>query len=282
MKKLLLFILPFILAGAVFFIFLYIQNKNSGKGALQVTSNPKSKVYLNGKFIGETPICKCGGSDMIAVGKYTVKVVPDKANLEPFENDININKSVLTVVDRTFGRTGTSFGSIITLDPLSDKNKNELLIISLPDNADVYLDGNKTGSTPSLLKQVTDSDHTIKLSKSGYQDNILHIKTVNGYKLTATLFLGISPLLKSQTLNTSSPSAALKASPSASLSQVQILQTPTGYLNVRSDPSLSGTIITTVNPGNKFNLLSEKTGWYEIQLVNGKSGWISETYAKKE
>ncbi len=279
MKKVLFFILPFLLAAVTFFIFLFIQNKNLGRGALQVTANPKSKVYLNGQFIGETPICKCEGTDMIAVGKYSLKIVPGNAKLAPFENEIDINKSVLTVIDRTFGKTGTSFGSIITLEPLSNKNTSELLIVSLPDNASLYIDNNQSGKTPSLLKNITDSDHTIKLSKSGYQDNTIHIKTVKGYKLTAILSLGVYPSLQSET---STPSAILQVSPSAPISQVQIIQTPTGFLNVRNSPSLSGAVIAKVNPGDKFDLLSEKNGWFEIKLKNGGSGWISDSYAQKQ
>ncbi len=283
MKKLLFFILPFLLAGSIFFAFLFIQSKNSGQGALQVTANPKSRVYLNGQLIGETPLCKCEGKDMIATGKYTLKIVPDNPKLSPFENDININKSVLTVADRTFAQTGASYGSIITLDPLSNKKSSELLIVSLPDNANIYLDENKIGKTPSLLKTVTNSNHTIRLSKSGYQDLTIHIKTVEGYKLTATLFLGINPFLKSQTPATSSPSAILKASSSASISAQKVLiQSSIGYVNVRDEGSLSGKKIGVVNSGETYDLISEKNGWFEIKLKNGSSGWIDASYAKKE
>ncbi|MCL4353800.1 PEGA domain-containing protein [Patescibacteria group bacterium] len=281
MKKLLFFILPFFLAGGIFFAFLFIQSRNAGKGGLQVTSNPKSKVYLNNQFIGETPLCRCQGKKMITAGKYTLKIVPENSKLSPFENDIAINKSVLTVVDRTFGQTGTSYGSIITLDPLNNKKENELLVLSLPDNADIYLDENKIGKTPSLLKNITDSNHSIKISKSGYQDDILHIKAVAGYKLTITAFLGINPNLASPTQSNATPSANLQASSSAA-PKVVVLETPTGFLNVRNKPSLSGSIIAKVKPGDKLDLINQEAGWFEIRLSNGSSGWISGSYAKKE
>lgn len=63
--------------------------------------------------------------------------------------------------------------------------------------------------------------------------------------------------------------------------QVQISTTPTGFLNVRSEASLSASIISKITPGEKFLLLEEKTSWYHIKLPDGKDGWISSQYAKK-
>src|SRR5579883_2138609 len=104
MKKLLLFLLPPVLACIVFFTAIYVLAKtDKGKGALQVTSTPKASVFLNGKLLGQTPFCKCNLPDMIPVGDYTIKIVPQDTNLQPFEQQIPINKSVITVVDVGFG-----------------------------------------------------------------------------------------------------------------------------------------------------------------------------------
>ena len=62
-------------------------------------------------------------------------------------------------------------------------------------------------------------------------------------------------------------------------SQLEINSTPTGYLNVRSQPSLLGQIITQVSPGQTFAYSQTKSGWYEIELPNEQSGWIDGTYA---
>src|SRR5579872_6916198 len=105
MKKLLLISLPVILGITIFSVFAYfLSNFSSGTGALQVTSSPESNVYLNGKLIGKTPLCKCEGSDMLQVGEYDLKLVPTSGNnLSAYEQSVSVNKSVLTVVDRTFG-----------------------------------------------------------------------------------------------------------------------------------------------------------------------------------
>ena len=67
----------------------------------------------------------------------------------------------------------------------------------------------------------------------------------------------------------------------ATTNQIQILSTPTSTLNVRSGPGLNYNITTKINPGEKYQLLDEKTDWYKIKLGSGETGWISSQYAKK-
>lgn len=63
--------------------------------------------------------------------------------------------------------------------------------------------------------------------------------------------------------------------------QVEILQTGTGWLRVRSGPSLGDSEIAKVNVGEKHEFLEEQGAWYKIKLPEGTEGWISSQYAKK-
>ncbi len=151
MKKLLFLLIPsFVVVIIIFLLFQIFIVKGSGKGALQVTSAPSSKVYLNGKLIGTTPLCKCEADTMIPVGDYTIRLVPEDKNLLEFQEKVIVTKSVLTVVDRKFGRGGESEGSIISLSPLKDKKDAQLLVISFPDKAEIAVDNNAMGTTPTL------------------------------------------------------------------------------------------------------------------------------------
>ncbi len=281
MRRLLFIVVPVLLAVLIFAVIFILINKNSAPGALQVTSSPISKVYLDGKLIGQTPLCRCQGSDMISSGNHTLRLVPTQGNFDPFEEQITVTPSVLTVVDRTFGQGASSQGSIISLSPIQDKTAAQLLIVSFPDNARVSLDSNPSGNTPLLLQNVTPSDHDIQLTKDGYVSKTVRVRAVPGYKLEAIVYLGVN-------LTTATSSALLSASPSASPAPtpsttvtVTILQTPTGFLRVRSEPSLGGTEITQVKPGDKYPFVSEQSGWYEIKLNNGQTGWVSGQYAQK-
>lgn len=68
---------------------------------------------------------------------------------------------------------------------------------------------------------------------------------------------------------------------------ILIKETPTGWLNVRKEPSKTAEIVTKVNPGEKFEAIglekdkgAEKFGWYNIILPNGQTGWVYEEYAE--
>lgn len=283
MKRALFILIPsFILAATAFILVQSVLLRGNDTGALQVTAAPPSKVYLNGKYLGQTPLCKCNANDMITTGEYTIKLVPTSGNFSEFQEKITITKSILTVVDRKFGTGATSEGSIITLQPIRDGDKRELLITSIPDKAEVLLDNSSSGFTPVLLRDITDSDHELILKKSGYADKKVSIRTPSGYKLLATVYLGI----EGDGLLTPTPTPTVAASPSAtptppSSNTLTILQTPTGFLRVRADSSTAASEVGRVLPGEEYEILDEVSGWYQIKLKSGTIGWISSQYAQK-
>ena len=267
-----LFLTIVVFAGLVFFL-----NRKTGKGALQVTSLPESKVYLNGKFIGNTPLCKCSPSDMLLVGDYTVGIVPNQAGLKPIEEKITINKSTLSVIDRSFADGALSSGSVITLEVPSDKKALEVMVVSFPDKSSVFIDNNLVGITPLLLKNITESDHDLKLTKEGYMDKSIRIRTAMGLRLKSIITLGINPEISSPS---GVPNPSVTAVPS--ITKIVILDTPTGFLRVRKESSIASAEVDRVNPGDTFDMISEKEGWFEIKLSNGKTGWVSSQYAQKQ
>lgn len=279
MKKILFIITPIFLAIAIFVVIFIVVNKNTGKGALQVTSSPISKVYLDNKLIGQTPLCKCEVNDMIIAGIHSVRLVPLQGDLEAFEEKINITSSVLTVIDRTFGPGASSQGSVISLTPISDKKDAQLLIVSFPNKSQVFLDSNPSGTSSLLLKNLTVSDHEIKLTKDGYKDKTLKIRTVLGYKLEALVFLGVN-LTAATASALPSPTPNVSPTPIAVV-KILILTTPTGFLRVRQDATIASNQIGTVNPGEKYDFVAEKPGWFQIKLTNGQTGWVSSQYAQK-
>jgi len=277
MRKIILFLIPLLIVTILFLSIVLVVNRDGGKGALQATSIPQSQVFLNGKFIGKTPLCLCDLPQLLKVGDYNIKLVPLKNGLKTFEQKITIYKGVLTVVDRTFDpQASASSGSVITLSEIDEKDNSQLLVISFPNKARVILDSNPSGTTPLLLKEITPSDHEIKIIKDGYKEKIIKVKTISGKRLEATVVLGIKADITKDENKTSSPSA------SSLTPKVVILDTPTGFLRVRSSDSVSADQIATVNPGDKLDLVSEKEEWFEIRLTDGRLGWISASYARKE
>ncbi|OGH10879.1 MAG: hypothetical protein A3B38_04045 [Candidatus Levybacteria bacterium RIFCSPLOWO2_01_FULL_36_13] len=279
MRKLLFVLGCILLALLIFFILVFVINKRPEKGALQATSSPASEVYLNDKHIGKTPLCLCQGDKMVDAGDYTIRLVPISGDFEPFQHKITITKKILTVVDRNFAQTALAQASIITLKEIEDKKQAQISVVSFPSGADVYLDSNLVGHAPILLKNVTESDHEIKVSKSGYREKSVRIRALFGYRLDSIIYLGVDP-------NAAKESEQKEATPSATLTtgeKIVIQNTPTGFLRVRESPSTAGAEVGRVNPGEEYDLLDEQNGWYQIKLKDGKTtGWVSGQYAKKQ
>jgi hypothetical protein len=286
MKKIILIVIPSLLiALLIYLIIQHINNQRSQKGALQVTSNPVSKVYLDNLYLGRTPISKTEANDMIQAGNYTLKLVPEDKSLTEYQEKIPITTGVLTVVDRKFRKGGKSEGSVISLQPIAEKNQNELEVISFPTDSEIELDSSLIGNTPFLYKNPTVSDHMITISKQGYNSKTIRIRTPKGYRLTIISYLSVGSEQITESLKEApSPIASSSPflSPTVSETKVLILDTPTGFLRVRESASLNSNQITTVNPGEEFVLLSEQAGWFEIKLADGSKGWVSSEYARKE
>lgn len=68
--------------------------------------------------------------------------------------------------------------------------------------------------------------------------------------------------------------------PVASITQVKVANTPTGYLNVRSTPATSGKLLTRVHPGEVYVYSQTQNGWYYISLPNGSQGWVTGQYVQ--
>lgn len=274
MRRLFAISIASLTAIVAFAVSVYVLNHNLGKGALQVTSEPTSKVYLDGKLIGQTPLCRCELKDMLDAGDYTIRVVPTDGNFAPFEQKIPISPKVLTVVDRSFADGAQSSGSVISLSKLQNQNDISLSVISFPPGVNTSLDSGDIGKTPVKTSDVTESDHEVKLSKDGYQDKTIRIRTVKGYQLNALVFLGANPVVASQ--------SAVSTPAPAAITKILILDTPTGFLRVRDQPSLNGNQVGEVLPGEKYDLLDEQSRWYKIKLKDGTVGWVSSQYAQKQ
>lgn len=261
------------ISGSVLFFVGYFRPKPAG---LSLQTSVPAAAYINGDFVGRTPLeisYKSGNIDL-----KLVPLDPNKSYI-PFETQISLTSGVKTIVRRIFADNDfASSGQIVTLDKESG-SEAFLSVISKPENAQIALDGVSKGFSPVKI-QVSPGTHQLVIKSPGYSDMSLSINTVSGYKLTVSAQLSklaIDP----------SPSPVPETQPQIF---VEILPTPTGYLRVRTQPGVNGTEIDQIKPGSKYLLLSEDptTHWFQIQLEppvpglpQGRSGWISNDYAKK-
>ncbi|MBU0619332.1 PEGA domain-containing protein [Patescibacteria group bacterium] len=275
--------------------------------ALQVTTTPQATVFIDGEHRGTTPFF----NEELKPGEYTLKLVPESGEvlLSPWESRVSLSKSVLTVVNRTFGASeDESAGEMLTLEATSNKKQAEIVLVSRPDGAVVSLDGEPRGFAPMNLSDITEGDHFIIVSLPGYQEREIKAKTIMGYRLVISVQLGIEPVPEMAEDGEATPSAE-EATPSAKTT-ITITPSPTpktsaeitdelerpfveidspdiGWVRVRKNPCIADgdpecEEIAKANHGERYQLLdTDEAGWYQIQYDISTQGWISGRYAEK-
>jgi hypothetical protein len=262
-----------ILTGTGFFLIGYFSPKPSG---IRIETTPRATVFVDGNLVGETPY-----EGSYKARKIFLRLVPEGSseNLIPYETSINLTSGVQTVVGRNFANTeADSSGYVVSFEKSSSQDSG-ILAVSLPNNAQVLIDGVSRGFSPYEISSIAPAMHVITIKSPEYSDFSITVKTLVGYKLTLYAKLGKSELDNSNTNNEPLES---------NNKTVEILDTPTGYLRVRSEPGEKGNEIAQIKSGEIFPYLSTDvaTGWIEIQYEESKPGfpsgivgWISNDYA---
>ena len=262
-------------------------NKQGEKGTLQVSSSPEASVFANNVAIGKTPF-----KDEMKTGEYLIKLIPEgeATATASWTGKVQINERTLSYINIELGSSDVSTaGEVFTVVKMKNKPKNsnqgQIFVKTDPMGAIVYLDNDEKGVAPLLLDNVLQGEHELAVFMPGFFKRVQKVNVDGGYKLEAQFKLAID---ESQKINADQgKEASGEATSSATTGetkeknkQVLIKETPTGWLRVRTDASLSASESARVNPGDKFKYLDEKSGWYKIEYEKGKTGWISANYAK--
>ena len=287
MKRRLLLALSIILVASGLFLLVRViySFKDIEKGGLQVTSNVKGRVLLDNKYIGNIPVRKINQPDTVAVGNYELRIEPEDKTLTAYTARVRVNGGVLTAVDKTFlpGSLGSSY--VLTLEK-SSSPKPQIEITTIPDGALVTIDSVALGATPFKTDSLSASEHEVEIQKEGFAKKTIRIRTVDNHILVVSASLGTGDIGTIPQI-TPSLSHALTGTPAASPSpevtgKVTILPTPNGFLRVRSGAGTSFSEVGRVKPNETYDILSEQSGWFEIQLDATTTGWVTSQYSKKE
>lgn len=278
------------LAGLAVAVKLLVIDRQNTNSALSVEAIPKADVFVNGEKVGQTPY----SSDKMAAGEYKIKLVPASGVLGSYlswEAKVKLVAGGLTYVHRDLAASDDrQAGQILWLSRLLSGKSAELAVVSDPDEADVRVDDLDRGKTSLVIFDLASGDHEITISRVGYGDQRIPAKIVSGFRLNAFVKLGRVAMETSNQL-VATPSAVV-ATTSATVSQngpilpkpyVVVKDTPTGFLRVRADPDVTATEAGRVNPGEKYPILSETTGWVKIRTATSSAalGWVSDQYVEK-
>lgn len=284
-KKLLLLMFLFFAFGVFVLIRYFILQKENPYGRLKVMSSPVASVFLNNLAIGRTPF-----EDRIKEGEYVLKLIPEgvATDTASWQGKIRIYQNSLTYVDRELGSSDlTSAGSVFSTTKMIVKpkqpNTGEVEVDTEPNGALVYLDNDEKGTAPLILTDVPAGDHELSVFIPGFFRRTQKINVDPGFKVIANFKLAIDQSQKKIEVKDEENSEEKKATETAQTKKsfVIVLDTPTGWLRVRTEPSINASEAARVKPKDKFELLEERSGWYKINYEKDKEGWISSQYAEK-
>ena len=127
----------------------YVSERLDAKtGTIAVSSDPSgAMVYLDDGYKGVTPLTI---SDL-PEGVHTVKLT--KSGYKDYWETVHV-----------------SAGSAKYVAPRLTKETGSIYVSSYPTGANVYLDDSYQGTTPITIYDIDTVSHTIKLTKSGYED----------------------------------------------------------------------------------------------------------------
>ncbi|MBI4157282.1 PEGA domain-containing protein [Candidatus Woesebacteria bacterium] len=271
MKKLKVALLIVSVILALIFVAIFLLGYFKPKGAgLLVNTSPSATVFIDGVQVGRSPY-----KATLEPKDITLRLVPDVGEkpLTPFETKLNLNSGIETIVNREIKESeALSSGEIISFEKVG-KEETSLSIVSVPDAAQITIDGQIRGFAPYKTSSILPGEHQVIISAPGYNQKVLKVKTIQKYKLVVIVKLSIN--LEEQVKK----EEALK--PVEKKIYVEILDTPTGFLRVRAEASTTSIEIGQVKPGEKYELLEETEGWFKIKFTVDKEGWVSSQYAKK-
>lgn len=260
-KKLAVFLVVVFAIGLMLFIFSALSKRQLA--SLEVDSNTTNLVYVDGKEVGRTNY-----TGTFPAGEADVKV-------GGYQTRVNLQEGIKTIIVREFDSTsGDSFGEVVSFEKLSGKDTG-LAVVSTPDASQVVVDGVSRGFTPLKVDDLTPGTHQISISANGYIARKFPVNIAPGYKLVA-----IVDLFTDKSFKTLVPTATPAVTTNNEIF-VTILSTPTGYLRVRSQPTIASDEVGQVRPGEKYKFIQQdkSTGWFDIQIDATSSGWISDVYA---
>lgn len=102
----------------------------------------------------------------------------------------------------------------------------------------------------------------------------LKVSGDNDYALKAEVNLSLNEFIPT-------PSVTVSPTPEVKKEAV-ILDTPTGWLNVRTGPGVNYEKVKKITPGDRYLILKDSNGWYQIKISDQETGWVFGEFVKIE
>jgi len=148
-------------------IYLIVSSEQPTVGSVNIESIPTgASIYLDGSHEGVTPKTISG----VSVDSHTIIIT--KSGYEDYTKQVTVTAGETTPVNANLvEQTGA------------------ISVSSTPSGANIYLDGSYKGTTPKTISGVSVGSHTIKITKSGYEDYTKQVTVIAGETTPVNAYL---------------------------------------------------------------------------------------------
>lgn len=229
------------------------------QAGIKITSSPEAVVYINEIEVGRTPY----NDESLTDQDYEVKLISPRGE---WKSRIRLNSGTISVVNRELAPSvASSSGEVLLLS-----FGKGVVVTSNPSGASVEVDGKLVGQTPLSVGDLSVGEHIFLLRYQNYVPRSVRATIPDKLVLNLSVDLALAE-------------AALIISPTlqvVTLKQGVVLSTPTGFLRIRSRPSLTASEIARIRPGDELVILEESPGWVKIRTKENTEGYVSSDYVE--
>lgn len=261
---------------------LWFQKDKSGNSLRVVTEPSGATVYIDNSEVGKTPFA----SEKLSDGDYDLRV--DIPGYESQTQRISAHKGyTLNIKFKMFP---------LPVPPIIKLLEGSTNFYNIPtDNVSISSD------TPNWAKAVVYWNKTrgINIEGTGLNKDLIFDYFVdfkgNIFDNDGKLVLGAENITKLKKdkgaylgrisdgagITKEAKDAVYAMSGTTSTGKkATILETGTGWLRVRDNPSLNGLEVAKVNVNQEYEVLEEGTGWVKLKVSDTIVGWVSADYVK--
>jgi uncharacterized RDD family membrane protein YckC len=175
---------------------------------LDIRSEPKATVFINGEQKGETPFV----DEKMAPGEYKISLKTTDPSAINWEGSITLVRGHMVTLSRDLHR------DVIAGETIELKEGSGITISSNPSEAIVIIDNKEVGKTPYTDNNLAIGEHEIILEKPGSGGRVIKVNVIENYQTHLYMELGkessVQVSNQNQTQQTATPkpvSAAEKA-----------------------------------------------------------------------
>jgi len=182
-----LIVFSLLIIGLVYFKVLDNPLVKSNAVLSVTASYEQASVILDGSLVGKTPY----EGKTLKPGEHIISLKSDSGS---YEAKVTLISQATTVISREVG-TGGSFSSgySVWMEKISN-SETSLSIVSSPTGSSVTIDDEEKGTTPLNIPDLSEGEHTITISKPGYEPQSLYLRFKKGFKLNVNADMFLYPI----------------------------------------------------------------------------------------